>query len=202
MANGRVNWNNSFGGQFGIICQMHIPLIQQCHFQEFTLETKYTRRHMNKDIHCSTICNSKLPAITPSVEDRLNSGSATRWHTLQPLRRIMQLKYVLIWNVVSSSAPSLPPSPPHTHTLTHRSDLCIPVDHFWKDTQATWSLWFPLERRAIKVGAGVRGRQENYFFAKYSFLLLHFFCHMHILLQRHERESKINCRILYQQGVG
>ena len=59
---------------------------------------------------------------------------------------------------------------------------------------SNWSLWLPLERGAIKVGAGVKGRQENYFFAKYSFLLLNFFCHMHILLhillQRHESKKK------------
>ena len=108
----------------------------------------------------------------------------------------------------------VPPSPythththAHTHTLVHRRDLCICIDHLQVHRSLLeghtnyWSLWLPLERGANKVGVGVRDSQDNCFSC---FLLLSFFCYMHMLLKdmKVKRKSKINCRSLHQQGVG
>ena len=101
----------------------------------------------------------------------------------------------------------------HTHTLSlslsliHRSDLCICINHLQvyrsllEGHTNYWSLWLPLASGANKVGVGVRDSQDNYFSC---FLLLSFFCHMHVLLKdtKVKRKSKINCRSLHQQGVG
>ena len=130
------------------------------------------------------------------------------------------LLHFLHWQ--AGSLPLLPPGKSlllhththtHTHThslslsLIHRSDLCICINHLQvyrsllEGHTNYWSLWLPLASGANKVGVGVRDSQDNYFSC---FLLLSFFCHMHVLLKdtKVKRKSKINCRSLHQQGVG
>ena len=143
------------------------------------------------------------------------SGRGSSWH-----RVWTRLLCLLQWQ--ESSLLLLPPGKSlllhththtHTHTLSlslsliHRSDLCICINHLQVHRSLLeghtnyWSLWLPLASGANKVGVGVRDSQDNYFSC---FLLLSFFCHMHVLLKdtKVKRKSKINCRSLHQQGVG